>query len=512
MPALVCLLLGQAPAEPAPPAPSFGVAWSVAAALADLRQQPEALRPALRYLYVGLDWGEQPEATKPAWVAVSKAANVGLSRSPFDIVPMDMHGGRLIRLNLAELALSEADATNLRTTWDSMVSGEPFYHVNTWQLVDAKTVFTTADGRKVSGRWERQTVVHPRLAAGYAELIAGANSPAPLLLAEWATIKILSTVDGGKYYQFRGLRDRNGKALHTLDSYLRSRGADRAASGRVGADERAAIFRSAVTGKPRQIEILRGGGVRPSVGTGLVAITYDISDGQTKVQNDPLANLLDFEASASETILEIANGEHEFAIWNQPAGELVDEVPPDVAADHTIPDPYTRRLQPAVGCLRCHGPQEGWQPFGNDVQRLLGGDVTLVGDLSAGFRAFDATTLVRLRGLYGGNLAEPLRLGRNSLSDVTFRTCGGQTVPEAADAVAQVWRRYEYSLVGPADALAMLGVELPAGRDAAGVFAEVVPRAVGPEEPLIVALQRGIPIQRRQFERVWPDILARCRR
>lgn len=500
--AIAALALLQAP-EPAPAAaPLGGPLWAVQAAQADLATLPPERRPHVRYLCT-LDPG------KATWAAVSVALNAGLSRSPFGVTPLDLHNGRMIRLDLSQLAINEQHAQNLYATYDSLANSEPFFHVHEPKLVETNKVFTDDRGRKHSGRWEVKSFVHPAIGPGYAELIAQTNSKAPLLVAEWFVIKALSTIEGGRYYQFRGLRDQSGKALFKLNEYLASRGANADAVAKLGSDERAAIIKSLVTGKPRRVDVFRGGGVRPSVGTGLVSVTHDISDGQTKVQNDPIANLLDLESAASETILEVANGFHEFALFNS-EGILQDEVPPDIAADHTIPEPFTKRLQPAVSCLRCHGPHDGWQPFDNDVRKLASGDVQILGDLSAKSAAFDATTLVRLQGLYGGNLADPLRLGRNSYADVVFRNTGGMSIGQASDAVAGVWTRYEYSLVGAAEVLGMLGVAVPEGIEPVKVLRATIPPRPGVEDPLVVLLHKGVAIQRRQLERVWPDLLTRA--
>lgn len=473
----------------------------MAAALADLQTIPPEQRQHVRYLWT-------LAASKETWAATSLTLNTSLSRSPNGVTPLDLHGGRLIRLDLSQMAISDEHARNLYAVYDSLAEQDRTFFIQDFRLVDTKTIFTDSRGRKFSGRWERTSVVHPRIGPGYAALIAETNSKAPLLVAEWFCTKALSTVEGGRYYQFRGLRTLDGKATMKLGEYLRSRGADEDAVQKLGSDERAAIIKSGVTGKPRRIDVFRGGGVRPSVGTGLVSITHDISDGQTKVQNDPLANLLTLESAASEAILEVANGFHEFTLWNN-RGELQDEVPPDIAVDHTIPEPYTKRLQPAVSCLRCHGPQEGWKPFTNDVQKLASGDLRILGDFAAGKRAFDPTTLNRLLGLYGGDLSEPLRLGRNTYSHVMYLATGSLSVSQASDAVAGVWLAYEYTLVDAASVLSMLGVTTPEGVDAVKMLQATVPAAVGAEDPLIAALHKGMPIQRRQLERVWPELFRR---
>ena len=48
------------------------------------------------------------------------------------------------------------------------------------------------------------------------------------------------------------------------------------------ADERAAIIRSKVTGKPRCVVVFFGTEVRPSVGQPLVSLTLDVQTGDTK--------------------------------------------------------------------------------------------------------------------------------------------------------------------------------------------------------------------------------------
>lgn len=504
--AIAALTLLQ-PAPAAPPAPQYSVVWAVNAAQADMATLPPERRPYVRYLYCF-------DGSKQTWAAVSMALNTALSRSPFGVTPLDLHNGRLIRLNLAELALSEEHAKNLHAVYDSLIDQDPYFHHLDWKIENPKTVYTNWKGEKFSGRYVRFcTGAQPAIAVAYEQLKLETHCEAPLLVAEQFVIKSLSTINGGKYYQFRGLRRLDGTAVFTLDQYLKDRGYDRAAAEKLGALDRVAILFSGVTGKERAAEFFKGSGVAPSRGSGIGSVTFDVSEGQRRAANSPFQNLLKSEFAASESIIEIANGYNEFALWNA-QGELQDEVPANgdgaIAVDGTIPHPYVPRLNPAVSCIRCHGPHDGWQPVKNDVQEVLAtGRIRVAGDLAAGEKAVDDETLNKLRGMYGGNLLFPLNAARNSYADAVFRQSGKMSIPEASDAMAGVFTRIDYSQVSPEKACQELGLSVPQGIKPERVIAAALPpKPLGDE--LFETLRQGRTLPRASWERIYGEALSRA--
>jgi len=241
------------------------------------------------------------------------------------------------------------------------------------------------------------------------------------------------------------------------------------------------------------------------------AITGDIKDGDIDIGDRAFANLLTPRRQAREAIFPGSNGFPVFALFNG-AGALQDEVPPDVAIDTTIPAPHTRRLQPAIGCIRCHGGDgsDGWKPLRNDVKALTK-EVDLFGDLSRRHDGYD--TVDRLAGLYAGNFDKALRRARDDLAEITLRATGpwgegDQTgvVKVAANALADEFAAYLYDLVDARAALAELGLAVDAARAPAalkaclppdvsvhGWFAEV---AYVPEDPRLAALKAGLGVSR----------------
>lgn len=493
--------------------PADAVKW----AAEDLATVPEAFRVNQRYLWIHGPGERQAQA-------LAFALNV-VSRSEVAVRPALVAGGKLLRVDLAVMAPGAANYAKFRTLWESLVELEPYFY--------ARPVVVQADvqevpagpgddailfaplGDAVSQLVPEQPVVQaaafgPHIKAGASEaaefLTTATASVCPILRADWFLAKCLTTLDGGRYYDFLGLT-----AETTQEQYLLSRGASEAQVATLHSDERAALIRSKVTGKPRRVDVFRSAGVRPSTGTGLVAVTHDPFDEDVDdVAFDPLRNLLNAQDRGREIILERANGFHEFTLWTAD-GKLVASAPDNLATDHLVPPPYTKRLEAALSCIRCHGPEEGWQPFANDVQKLVGGDgFDVFGDLG---QPDQSDTLRRLAGLYSGDLSQPLRLGRNSYTDAVFAVTR-LSVPEVSHAVSELYDRYAYQLVDVNTACAELGLTVEMNSAQLTLAAALPPRApneagVSVEDPGVRALTAGVGLNRKQFELVYTDLALR---
>jgi hypothetical protein len=324
-------------------------------------------------------------------------------------------------------------------------------------------------------------------------------------------VRSLSTLNGGIYYKLLGL-ERNPAQGTAQDAFFAKFGYDPVAVAKLRADQRVAMFKSKVTGRPRRVDFFRGQGVRPDSGTGLGTITFDIAEEDVGPDFDPIRNLLVFKDRAREVIVERANGLHAFALFND-KGELQESAPDKVVKDHTIPVPYPARLQPAISCLRCHGPFDGWQPAPNDVKLMLAGYLNVFDDL-ADKKGIIPDTLDRLAGLYAGDLSKALRRGRDDYSDAVYVVTGGQTVPQAAANIAAVFLDYNYTDVDAAMACRELGYSVPA--DKAIYYLNVIlpPLAkdivgIAPEDPILGALKVGLKVQRYQWESVYADAAFR---
>ncbi len=521
---------------------------AVAYALADSTTVPALDQPFQRYIWI-------PDGDPAAVMAVKFSINV-VSRASTLIKPAVVAQGRLVRVDLRQLAPradeNSKDFREIFQLWEKYAF-EPYFHVvrssddalpTNIKLLpsdpgdpigsklfeyEGQRWYMAPNGKCycwVNNAWQLRKLFTNKIniaAAGvhvgldqHVMLQGTTQSNAPIVRYDWWLVKTLTTVDGGFYYDWLGV-ERNPKNVTAQTAFLAKFGADAETVAKLRGDQRAALFRSRVTGKPRQIEVFRSQGVRPDSGTGLVTITHDPNDADVDANTDPIRNLLVFKDTAREVIVERQNGMHAFALFNN-KGALQDSAPDNVVKDHTILPPYTARLEPAIGCIRCHGPFDGWQPFQNEVKLLLSngsyGGLNAFDDLSDQFG--DSKSVVdRLAGLYAGELTKALRRGRDDYSDSVFVVTGGQSVPKASGAVAEVFRQYRYTEVDAVTACRELGYEVPRERAALYLNLIIPPLSrditgISPEDPIAGALKAGLSVQRAQWESIYADMAFRA--
>jgi hypothetical protein len=270
------------------------------------------------------------------------------------------------------------------------------------------------------------------------------------------------------------------------------------------------MFFSQVTGKPRRIDLHRGLGGRASTGQGFV--TQDITDEQNDQASHPIYNLIEFNETGREVIIERNNGLHAFALFDA-QGNLVDSVPDTIAKDHTVPSPFTARLNPAISCIRCHASQSGIRDAPNEVAILLRGEVEIFDDLGVGSARFEA--LDHLAGLYAGDFSKRIRRARDDYEDAVFAVTGGMDVQKASDELALIVDSYEHTLVTASIACLEFGYRAESNesaiqwlRDNVGRYPEIE-AGISFEDPTVAALKVGIPVLRKDFERVYADTLNR---
>lgn len=333
---------------------------------------------------------------------------------------------------------------------------------------------------------------------------------------------VYDTVFGGRYYALRGIKkqvNKKGEKGTDRDLFFEKLGIGNIRAGltvdelfdTLRSDQRQAMFRSDVTGKPRVVFSFHTPADKEGGSWG--AITADVKDKDIDIGDRGFANLLKPRFAAQEAIFPTVTSLSIFALFND-KGELQDEVPPDVANDSTIPHPHTQRLQPAIGCIRCHGSDgsDGWKPLRNDIKQLLDGRLDVFGDLGAGKRnAFSPDTFDRLAGLYAGDFSKNLRRARDDVAEATLKATGpweggvgDQTdvAKLAAVRLGDEYRDYWYEEVTAAKALQDLGLDVPANK-AKEMFGAVLPpdlrNQIGgfvPEDPRIAALRQGLNVSR----------------
>lgn len=472
------------------PTPSEAVGW----ALGDLATVAETDRPFQRYVWIP-PWGSDQ------WVpAIDYAINTAVSHSAVIQLGTPVANGWLLRYDLRRLAPSQQQFTLLQRTWDGLATQDPYFHV------PAATTGVNA------------AVLAPHLQQAQALALAGLSfSTGAIYRADFLIVKALSTLEGGQYYEFlqvpgHGI-ERDAK-FTPQDQWLATLGVFEQTTKGLNGDQRSAIFRSAVTGKPRRIDVFYGLGR----GGNLCTITHDVADEDVDATQHPIRNLLAFVDSAREIIVERPNGTHAFALTNN-RGEFVDAAPDNVARDTTIPPPHTARLQPAISCIRCHGPYDGFQPFGNDVQKLLSSRVDVFADV-AGAGLTREQAIDRLAGLYAGQLDEPdapIGRARRDYAAVCYKLLGPvnpfaaqaevSPVRLLSDTLAQMYASYRYDLVTSERAALELGsrggnLDVLLGQQVVGVVVD----------PVTATLLVGLSVNRSDFETVYADMAAAAAR
>ena len=459
--AAVGLVLGicnLSPGQPRlPPGPSEAVGW----AIADLVVLPEADRPFQRYVWI------PPWANPNDW---RKALDFSINHAVSHARPLYkgrvIANGWMVAYDLRRLTPKKADLVNAIAVIDGIATVDPWFHV-------------PQENTALVG----VAVLAPALVEAEAIAVAQVTiSTGAIYRADWFMKMITTTIDQGVYYdlrqieQFRGgrtLRLRSGRASRrtALSLYLESRGVFPATIQALESDLRSAQEFSGVTGKVRLIEAL------PSIArlAGWAMITKDpFDEDQKDPAFHPMKNLLAGPKDrAREVIIPQANRLPEYSIFSgsdadDPAGieELQDEVPPNVATDTTIPDPYTKRLQPAISCMRCHGPDEGYKRTQNDVLRILDPEINRLGlDVLADLGDLTISreeALDRLVGLYGFDMEgpdSPLGRLRRDVTTATVQLTGG-TYAETAAILGGIIAQYDYVRINAEVAARELGIQV----------------------------------------------------
>lgn len=520
-PAMQGFIPGPAAVAPRPPAPpaepvdaarvpdaTDAVAWAVQ----DLLLRPASARPFTRYLWVP-PWGDV------SWHHVNSfLVNSAVSQSANIILPDGTAGGWLIVWDLSRLAPKDADLKRLLLTWDALAVGEPYFHVKlpAGHAKPCRT-YQHIDGRTYNAR---HFVPAPHVAEGYAILEAETISFAPLLRADYFLRRLTTSFDDGLYYHFAGFI-RDGHKL-TEAEIFRTVGLDVLLSRAVEGDDRAGMFQSGVTEKPRIVEQVQGA-------VGRARITYDVFDEDVSAERHAIYNLLDGpeKSRGKEIIFERANGLHGF-ILTDGKGQLVTEAPPQLAADHRLPEPKTRRLSPPLSCIRCHASESGVRTVRNEVPALLAEPADgfdLLDDLSS--KAGRVATVDRLAGLYGAGdkFQQGIFASRLAYADAVWTATRGagvhdseQVVPKVSGLLVEQVGDYLYPrspIEGPvnADRAALeWGYKVEPGKGAAFLSQVLKPgkvdvlidgQPVAFADPGIRALQRGLTIRRADMERIY---------
>lgn len=480
---------------------------AVRAALVDI--QAVYARDPVAAQYTRYVWSQHPSATENA--AVSLALNTAVSRASYPIRHTTAFGGALHRLDLRQLAPQADDLANLVKLWDRLARIDSTFYFATRQQIKVSPYVHT-DGRTYQYRWQEVFSFggHVNLAdATILMKLAGTGHPV-VRASHFCTIAT-STLDGGLYYEFAGIRKSDDNKQTDFELFLADHGVDRKAVERLRADRRAGILVSGVTGKPRSVEYIQG----PA---GVVVWSEDIADANGDPKANPIRTLIQPRVDAIEIIAIKANGFCDFALYDG-KGALQDVVPDNITHDHTATGRATSRLQPAISCIRCHAPEQGFRTAVNDVADLrkeaaeYGLRFDIVGENG---KVNDFDVLDRLAGLYRGDFVY-LERGRDDYSTAVFKAAA-VTVEEASRALGEIENRYIRGIVSPVEACRLLGVSLPkeaTDRDGSAVLRQLLPPVTNEqglllEDPFVGFLRMGRSITRADFNDIYIDLATRA--
>jgi hypothetical protein len=463
-----------------------GPSEALAAAITHSVQQPEEARPFYRYIWI--DYAPEDYDERHVAAVLSYAINAAASHTGIIIQPRAY--GRLVAIYLpnyahhSKLSPDGSGRTQLQAlidTWDSLAIDEPYLHTPP----------------ELSGI--RASVLAPGIDPQHAQLASElSGNPSLVYMSSWFVARLLDD----DYYRFMQFGQ-------TQADVYRSIGVDEQRSQELDGDQRIALFRSGVAGdKPRRVDRLQG--VAGRFGTGAVWQTWDLFDESIREQQHPLHNLLRFQPDGGEAIFERPNGLHGFILYDANR-QLVKEAPPNLVSDHMIPPPHTRRLRPAISCIRCHGARDGLQDANNDVRTLLDAGVDIVADLD-GLDQHD--TLLRIAGLYSGDFTRRIELGRDDYERAVRMATQmpghpeGLSVRETSQLVSAIYAYVRYEPVDAWRALVTLGRD--PGDNPRATLSEAVP-ATTPESVVLAALKAGLSVRVADWEQAFGSVYWRMK-
>jgi hypothetical protein len=449
-------------------------------ALSDLLTLPEDVRLLTRYVWIRKPSQERTQAIRTYLNRIS--------RSTVAINPVVLFGGSLVRLNLLDFTERKDQLQEYIDTFELLRFDGVFNFLITPNLQELLRKLPE-EQQPIPFVWHGKELRPAKLNDVKADLIrinAGhldhkialalqneAQSAAVIVSDTYFEHRSMTSIqdDGpykdllsGLYYDFLGLRKFAKKGETDLDGLLRYLGGEIIDN----AENRTAIKRSAVTGKPRAVGFFPTRARGPIDGASYIVITEDVKRKSIDYDQNALATLdrRFFKPDAKEAIWTMKNGMNGYALFDG-NDKLQDKAPDDVVADRTTPDPHETELQSCSSCIRCHErtAHSGWQPVGNNVRDYLEAGIDVFGDVKDP-NATVEDTLKRLAGQYKYRPSEFLQKARNQYQKAMLEAGGAWTEPKskptdlitlAAKEFERSNNRYWYAPVTPLEATEELG-------------------------------------------------------
>jgi len=470
---------------------------AVRLAALDLQTMSEDAQPFQRYFWTD-------DTSKAFHGAFNYVLNTTVSHASVLYLPTITANGHLIRVDTRRIWPRTKHIEQFFPVFEELALIDPYFHMQgtieqevTKQVKVTVPRYKANDGKFYDYKFENQVTKVVTTASEHAIHLGGLDgdmsaiqylseatlSQAPILNAKWF-IRITTTSnskENGRYIQFRGFKksqkDAAGNITKSAEQlWLEGMGIDYSqVKNDLQSDQRIGKWRSLITGKPRAIEYLYALNVRAAVGPMVVTMTRDYFTGTISAKNHPIKNLLNYKFDGTEAIGPLPNGMLSFLLFDGD-GNLVDVAPQTLVSDRTVPAPHPADLQGPISCIRCHGPTEMWMDTKNDVMAFTKGNLGVnIYDDESDENLTPEEALDRISGLYTGELAEPLRISRNTHAKATFLVTGGMDIPDVTKKIAEIYQEFRYDPVTPEVACRELGYVVSAEK-AAVVFNSIVPK------------------------------------
>ncbi len=181
--------------------------------------------------------------------------------------------------------------------------------------------------------------------------------------------------------------------------------------------------------------------------------------------------------------------------------------PPNIVADHTKPNGFTKELEMGMSCIICHSDNDGYNTVKNDIELLLGAD---------GEFFTDSETIDFVAGRYGDRLDSPDGIiGRARrdysksvviLTNYKIEADGPSIVSRLGRKIKEIYHNYRYKSIDATRACLELGVKV--NEKSLLTLKTLVPTF--PDEDILISLLRnGATIKRDDFEAIYGEMANR---
>lgn len=371
--------------------------------------------------------------------------------------------------------------------WDKLADEDPYYHVRLKVEAGSEGQFWyPADGKTKAGYYPAKAEnagtitalapwLEPRTAA---ELIALAQSPAPILRADWWFSRVAIQADRQVgYYDFLEVKDR--AAFEKL-VFLDLKESQRAERERAGV-----VARSGVANFPRQI-------FRYQSITGGYWVTKDALDNNRDERNALRQTFERYKHQAEEHYGVLPNGLFAYFLSDD-KGVRQDTAPDKIGADRTAPgnDP---RIHVGLSCVRCH--VEGIRPINDWSRRIF--------SVKSPYVSADPAEAEKYQRIYLGELAEHVNDDTDYYAK-RLKKLTGTKPDEMAKLVGKFWQTYVEADLLPADSAAEVGIPEKEYLDKLRAYF----RDQAPADPVLAShiADPPVPIRRDDWEQLVPLVV-----